>query len=431
MNGAGRFEWLKSVWTVLAAMALGITIGIVRPQWGAPMARLGGLYVTFLIMCVAPIILAALSTSLARFLLAKSGEVQLRRMVAVFALSMVMTSLLVVVIMVVGQPGSSLAGEAQMVLGRVLAEAEPGPGAAAGGGWADVLLTIIPVSIVAAIAENNFPQLFFVSVLIGLLMGTVRVPATERLLELLDLVSQLFNQAIQWSTYVLPIAVMGILAGEVAVLGTELLLALGRLVILVAIASLLLMGISTWVISSVLRISPAEQFRKLRRVLVFAFGTSNSVASMPLIMEDLHHGFGLPWPVVNIVVPLGVLVARYGSIMLGAVALPFAAQLYQIPLNIGQLGLLVLVLAVWAGIMAGVPAAPLLMTTILIGAPFGIPMQAIIPIMLALIPILDPMWTVATVHLISAATVLIVGGGDEDRSAADGMTGESLPLTTG
>lgn len=410
-----RFEWLKSVWAIVAAMVLGAVIGLYAPGWAFVLSNIGNMYISFLIMCVPPIMLTAISSSLARLVNNESAGRHIRRMLVVFASFMLTVGTVAVLTMLVFKPGGTLSQEAQVAIGQMIRSTQSGAAAGAagtagtGGGWADLFLGIIPQNMFAAVVESNYPQILFVSILLGLLLGFVRLPSTGQLVELAELGFKMFQQAISWSTYVLPVAILGIVAGQVARTGFEIVFALIKLLAVGLSISVVMALAAMMLMSRVLSVSWGELWSVLRRPIVMGFGTSNSMAVMPLLMDSLEDGFRLPRQLVNLVVPLSVLIARNANVLYGGMMLMFAAQLYNVDLTAGNVIVLILATVIGTLVGAGMPTIPFLTALTVVAHPMGFPIEAIIPIFVAILPVLDPFGTSAAVTLHAAASSVIIG----------------------
>src|SRR5690625_4921571 len=107
-----KLEWLKSVWAIVFAMVLGVVVGLYAPSWARVLSNIGSMYISFLIMCVPPIMLTAVSSSLARLVKNESAGRHIRRMLAVFVTFMAVVSTVTVVSMLIVSPGGTLSPEA-------------------------------------------------------------------------------------------------------------------------------------------------------------------------------------------------------------------------------------------------------------------------------------------------------------------------------
>lgn len=404
-----RFEWLKSVWAIVIAMVLGAVIGLYAPTWAMVLSNVGNMYISFLIMCVPPIMLTAVSSSLARLVNNESAGGRIRRMLFVFTGFMLTVSTVTVLTMHVVKPGGTLSQEAQVAIGQMIRSSQNSVAVATGGGWADLFLGIVPQNMFAAVVESNYPQILFVAILLGLLLGFVKLPSSEQLVELAELGFKMFQQAISWSTYVLPVAILGIVAGQVARTGFEIVLALIKLLAVGLAISVVMASAAMMIMSRVLSVSWRKLWSTLRRPIVMGFGTSNSMAVMPLLMDALEDGFRLPRQLVNLVVPLSVLIARNANVLYGGMMLMFAAQLYNIDLTAENVIVLILATVIGTLVGAGMPTIPFLTALTVVAHPMGFPIEAIIPIFVAILPVLDPFGTAAGITLHAAASSVIIG----------------------
>jgi proton glutamate symport protein len=117
----------------------------------------------------------------------------------------------------------------------------------------------------------------------------------------------------------------------------------------------------------------------------------------------------MPANVINLVIPIGTVLNRFSMIMIYIAASVFAAELYGLTLNISQI-LLVVFLSVLAAIAgAGAPGLVSISMVSIVLLPLGLPAQAIIILLIAIYPIIDPITTVASVQTNLAIGVVIAG----------------------
>lgn len=403
-----KLEWLKSVWAIVFAMVLGVVVGLYAPSWARVLSNIGSMYISFLIMCVPPIMLTAVSSSLARLVKNESAGRHIRRMLAVFVTFMAVVSTVTVVSMLIVSPGGTLSPEAHVAIGQMIGDVQPAT-AREGGGWADLFLGIVPQNMFAAMVESNYPQILFISILFGLLLGFAKLPAAEDLVDLADLGFKMFQQAISWSTYVLPFAILGIVAGQVARTGFEIVFALIKLLAVGLSISVVAVVVALLLISRVLGVPRRDVWATLRGPIIMGFGTTNSMAVMPMLMDALEQRFALPRQLVSLVVPLSVLIARNANVMYGGMMLMFAAQLYGIHLTAANVVVIIFATIIGTVVGAGMPTIPFLTALTVVAHPMGFPIEAIIPTFVAILPVLDPFGTAAGVTLHAAAATVIIG----------------------
>jgi DAACS family dicarboxylate/amino acid:cation (Na+ or H+) symporter len=111
------------------------------------------------------------------------------------------------------------------------------------------------------------------------------------------------------------------------------------------------------------RLNPLEFFRKVRPIIVTAFSTSSSSATLPTSLKVSEEELGVPRQVAGFVLPLGATMNMNGTALYEGVTVVFLAQVFGVSLDLGQ-QVIVIVMAVLTAIgAAGVPGGslPLLM----------------------------------------------------------------------
>jgi DAACS family dicarboxylate/amino acid:cation (Na+ or H+) symporter len=128
------------------------------------------------------------------------------------------------------------------------------------------------------------------------------------------------------------------------------------------------------------KVSPLQHYQAMSPVLLTAFSTSSSSATLPLTMETVEERAGVSNKTCSFTLPLGATVNMDGTALYECVVVLFISQLYAsiggVPLDIGQ-QLLVVFLALTTSIgVAGIPAASLVAIAIILPA-VGLPVEAI------------------------------------------------------
>jgi proton glutamate symport protein len=111
---------LRSGWTVLIAVAIGIYIGLYQHQYLDYVAPVGHIYLDILKMCILPILITAISVSIARLMQAEGESSYIKRMLIVFAFSVVVSGVLGVAVGVISQPGSGFDNATLATLGSIV-----------------------------------------------------------------------------------------------------------------------------------------------------------------------------------------------------------------------------------------------------------------------------------------------------------------------
>jgi DAACS family dicarboxylate/amino acid:cation (Na+ or H+) symporter len=151
--------------------------------------------------------------------------------------------------------------------------------------------------------------------------------------------------------------------------------------------------------------SPAAFFRKARIVMLTAFSTSSSNATLPTTMEVAQEQFGVPREVAGFVLPLGATMNMNGTALFEGATVLFLAQVFGLGLTLAQQLIVVLMAVVTAIGVAGIPGGSIPLLMMVLGM-VGVPMEGI-AIILGVDRILDMCRTVLNVtgDLVTALVV--------------------------
>ena len=415
-------DFLKNPWVIILGMAAGIITGMFNKNLALKLAPIGDAYLSFLSMCVIPIMATAVITSFGRLFRAREASFFLRRIIVVFLLGLLITSSIGMFAAVTGKPGQ-LEPQSLDKLGKVLIQFErDNPGNNTGGkesfGFYQFLKMIIPANIFNALYEGKNLQILFFSIVLGLSLGILPSEKADQLLDFTEVVFKAFEKAIVLAMYALPLGLFCMLAGQIAQAGIDILKAMTKFVVIIHITGLALVLLGSAVISAVSKKPFIQIFRDLREPLIIAFGTRNSYAAMPAVFDTLRDNFSLNQNLINLVVPLSIVICRYSMVVVFTIGAVFMAQLYNMQLGLDQYFfiLLVSVLAAVAG--AGAPSVVALSMIAIVLAPLGLPSGAAIVLLRAVNAIIDPILTIINIHLTCAAAILIAREGQEKSEIA-------------
>ena len=113
---------MRSGWTILFAVSLGIYIGLFQHDYVQYVAPIGHIYLDILKMCILPILVTAITMSIARLLHAEGESSFIKRMLAIFILSAVVSAILGMAVGLICQPGSGFDKETLATLGSIVRE---------------------------------------------------------------------------------------------------------------------------------------------------------------------------------------------------------------------------------------------------------------------------------------------------------------------
>jgi DAACS family dicarboxylate/amino acid:cation (Na+ or H+) symporter len=104
------------------------------------------------------------------------------------------------------------------------------------------------------------------------------------------------------------------------------------------------------------RISPLEFFRRIKLVMLTAFSTSSSNATLPTALRASEENLGVPREIGSFVLTIGATANQNGTALYEGITVLFLAQLAGVDLSLGQ-QIMVAYLAILGSIgTAGVPS---------------------------------------------------------------------------
>ncbi|MFW6078759.1 MAG: dicarboxylate/amino acid:cation symporter, partial [Gemmatimonadota bacterium] len=163
---------------------------------------------------------------------------------------------------------------------------------------------------------------------------------------------------IDWIMKMAPYAVFALIAAVVAQFGMDLLRSL-LFYSLVVVAGLLLHAFGTYgtIVRTLAKLKPLDFYRRIAQAPLVGFSTSSSNATLPVTMETAEEELGVSEEVSSFVLPLGATINMDGTALYQAVATMFIAQIYGVPMGIGEQLTIVLTATLASIGAAGVPGA--------------------------------------------------------------------------
>jgi DAACS family dicarboxylate/amino acid:cation (Na+ or H+) symporter len=222
-----------------------------------------------------------------------------------------------------------------------------------------VVKTIVPANPVAAVAGEtpNMLHLMFFALIIGVAVTLIPFEGTAPLLRGLQALYEITAKIIEIIMKFAPYAVACLLFNNTARFGLDLLQALGWFMVTVlAGLAIHMFGVYSLSVYFLSRISPLEFFRRIKTVILTAFSTSSSNATLPTALRVSEENLGVPQEINSFVLTVGATANQNGTALYEGVTVLFLAQLAGVDLSLGQ-QLMVVYLAILGGVgTAGVPS---------------------------------------------------------------------------
>ena len=239
----------------------------------------------------------------------------------------------------------------------------------------DTILNMVPDNPFSSLANGDMLPVIIFGLLIGIILAKLK--------EEVSLVTRFFEQAnhvmMELTSLIMkfaPIGVFCLMAKTFAGLGFDGLMPLAKYIICVLIG----LAIQAFIVYPSLlvaftRLNPVRFFKKFVSVMLFAFSSSTSNATIPINMEKVSE-MGVSSEISSFTIPLGATINMDGTAIMQGCAVMFAAQAYG--MDLGMTGLITVIFtAVMASIgTAGVPSVGLVTLTMVFNS-VGLPVEAI------------------------------------------------------
>jgi DAACS family dicarboxylate/amino acid:cation (Na+ or H+) symporter len=367
---------------------------------------IGKLFLNLLLMTVVPLVFSSLVVGVAGIGdIRKLGRVGLKS----FAYTVIISAISVVIGLTVAntiKPGTRVNPETRAALESRYApdaskrvEDAKKVGASTDSALMQVVKTMVPENPLASIVgikageekqtdTPNMLHLLFFALVLGIAITLLAPEASAPFVRGMDALFQISSKIIDMIMKLAPFAVACLLFNNTAIFGLDLLRALVWFVVAVLLGlAIHMFGVYSLSVYFLSRISPVEFFRRIKTVLLTAFSTSSSNATLPTALRVSEENLGVPREINSFVLTIGATMNQNGTALYEGVTVLFLAQLAGIDLTLGQ-QIMVAYLAIIGGIgTAGVPSGSIPFIIIVL-ATVGVD-PALIAIILGVDRILD------------------------------------------
>ncbi len=419
---ATRILWGLAIGVIAALVTLGIghifplALDAMRRVSVAVLDPFGQIFLRMLFFVVIPLVFASLASGVAQLGdLGKLGPLAGRTFGLFFA-NMLIAVVLGLLMMNLLQPGHHLDADAQQLLmqeyGGSAMQAIDTKASQPGMSFATVVEMFMPRNLFGAFVGNSrgvlgdvLPLILF-AILVG--AAATRLPEDKRLkLQTgLDMISEVMTGIVGFALRLAPYAVPALIYSVIVKVGLDILLTLSVFVIGCAVALMLhLFGtMSVW-LRFLAHQSPLAFFRKVRPLLITAFSTSSSSATLPAALATAHDDLQLSPSTAGFVLPLGATMNMSGTALFEGCVVLFVAQAFGVELALVHQAILMLLAVLSAVAVAGIPGGSLPLIAGLL-ATFGVPPEGI-GIIIGVDRILDMLRTTVNVgsDIVTASVV--------------------------
>ncbi len=334
----------------------------------------GQIFLRLLFMLVIPLVFSALVVGV--------GGIELRQLGRMGARALGYTIVASTIAVLIGlalvdtiRPGEGVSEAVrQMAWARKAVAAAPAPAELTPAAF---LIALVPDNPFKAAASGDMIGFIVFSLIFGVAMALTRTPATDRLRDAITGLYDVMMTCIDGVLRFAPIGVGALLFSMTVRLGAGLLTQLASYVGVVLLGlAIHMFVVYPIMLQFVARTSPLGFFRAVKLVMLTAFATSSSSATLPTALKVAEENLHLPRDVSRFVLTAGATMNQNGTALYEGVTVLFLAQLAGVHLGVGQ-QVLVMVICILAGIgTAGVPAGSLPVVAMILGL-FHVPPEGL------------------------------------------------------
>jgi DAACS family dicarboxylate/amino acid:cation (Na+ or H+) symporter len=330
-------------------------------------------------MIVVPLVFASLSLGVAGVGdLRKLGRIGLRTF-ALFLLFTCLASGLSLLMVNVIQPGRGLTPEGRERLLATYRQQAQQTRLAAGEARLGIqtLVNIVPRNPLAAAAQGDMLGLIFFSLIFGAALALLPEARSAPLREVLRGLGEAMVVIIDLVMKLAPYGVFALVFSVAARFGLDLLARLGWYVAtVVAGLAIFQFGVYGFFVRGLGGRSPTDFFRRIWPVVLTAFSTSSSNATLPTALRVSETALDVPRNIAGFVLPLGATINMNGTALFEGATVLFIAQVLGLHLGF-PVQAVVLVMAVLTAIgTAGVPGGSIPLLILVLEA-VGVPGEGI------------------------------------------------------
>lgn len=275
----------------------------------------------------------------------------------------------------------------------------------------DMFVNMIPTNPIESMVKGDMLQIIVFAIIFGACI-TLLGEKGKLLLDTITQVNEVLLKMINVIMLTAPIGVFALISKVIMFQGIDVLLPLLKyfltVILVLAIQLFLVYGGALRVFG---KVNPITFFKKFWPVMLVAFSTSSSNATIPVTLEACEEKLGASKSIASFTIPLGATVNMDGTAIMQGVATVFIAQLVGVDLTMYQMVMVVLTATLASIGTAGVPGAGIVMLSMVLQQ-VGLPLEGI-ALILSVDRLLDMMRTAVNISGDAAATIIMANSEKE------------------
>lgn len=436
--------FLKHPVIVLLGAAIGVLIGLYNTQvsgfigidnFAQYLSFPGKLYILLLQMTVIPIVFTAISSGIGKLIQNKICCRLTSKFFGILILFMFICAITGMAAGIFGKPAGRLNLNLLSFLKDFLSAGQENEVVAVTLGsisdWyykiANFFINLIPSNIFQALSLGSILAILFFSIVFGISIGYLPGETSSLLMNLCNAILQAFQKIFSSLLYLLPFALICLFAEQITAVDVNTFNIMSRFFILFCIGAAVIFVICTIIICSRSKIrNPFKVLAILLEPIMLSLSTRNSMATLPSAISSLENKMKFNTGTVNMTMPLGMALGRFGNIFYFALAVFLVGQIYNFsfePIHY----LIILAGVIFAGTAtAGLPGIASLSMLGIVLNPLGLSTGAILIVLIIIDLVIDPFRTFITVYTNMAAVSLVAKNENDEKQHEEISTKEKL-----
>ncbi|MBR1566292.1 MAG: dicarboxylate/amino acid:cation symporter [Oscillospiraceae bacterium] len=346
---------------------LGIVIGLIFGEKASIIKPLGTIFLNMIKMIVVPMVFCSITAGVASL----NDVRKLRnigvKVLVIYAVTSAISTLIGFGVANIINPGK---GFDMTALGEVSYEAKEMPSVL------DTIIDMFPTNVFQSFVNGNMLQIIVFAIFLGIafiLLGEKGQKMTTAVQYVADAMYKITAIVMEFS----PIGVCALLADSVGAYGLKVFGPLGKLILTVYAADVVLILVMYVPMLVFLARFPVSKFFKgILPLWAVTLSTTSSAGSLPLTTSITNDEFGVSPELSSFSLPLSATINMNGGCIYYAAAIVLTAQIYGMRLGAAELFTIIVTTVLVAMGCPGVPGGAIIMTTILL-TNMGLPLEIV------------------------------------------------------
>ncbi len=236
---------------------------------------------------------------------------------------------------------------------------------------------LLPKNMLRAIINMEMLPIILLALFFGIMLTRIQKTFSDSLTRSLNGINEFSIQIVDVAMRVAPFAVPCLVFGVASRFGVSVLKPLAFYVILVVTGYIIhLFGVYSIFLKVLAGVNPIEFFQKIKPVMITAFSTSSSNATLPTTIRISEEELKISPNICGFVLPLGATANMNGTALYEGLTVLFLAEVFGVDLSLAQQALVVVMTVLTAIGTAGIPGGSLPMI-VLVMQSVNIPAEGI------------------------------------------------------